>query len=212
LTDLERVVAECGDEAEGAAVDVADGEAMIRLCARIARQRGRLDVAVGAAGTIDGGQPIWRTSLSSAEELFRVNAMGAWNTARAAIPYLLASPRPELARLVIVTSAAAQRGLFHLPAYTVAKHAALGVVRAAAADLTGTGVAAVAVSPGCTETPMLHATAELYGCDTSELLSHQALRRPISPEEVARAVLFAVSPDGAALTGSILAVEGGFGG
>jgi NAD(P)-dependent dehydrogenase (short-subunit alcohol dehydrogenase family) len=204
------VVRQCGDQAEGALVDMADRDAIIQLCDQVAEQHGRLDVVVGAAGTIDGGKPLWQTPTHAWDELFKVNAVGAWNTAQAAIPHLLASSEPELARLVIVTSAAAQRGLFHLPAYTVAKHAALGVVRAAAADLVGTGVAAIAVSPGSTETPMLHATAEIYDCDLPGLLSHQSLRRAIRPQEIAEAVLFAVSPAGAALAGSVLAVEGGF--
>ncbi len=75
---------------------------------------------------------------------------------------MLAGPDPGGCRFVAVASAAGERGLFQLAGYTASKHAVVGIVRGLAADLVGTGVTAVAVVPGSTDTPMLAATADLY--------------------------------------------------
>lgn len=86
------------------------------------------------------------------------------------------------------------------------------LVRGLACDLQGTGVSAVAVSPGSTRTDMLRATAELYGLDDEEELGqHQLVRRALEPDEVAAAVAWVCSPESTAVTGSVVHADGGFG-
>ena len=129
----------------------------------------------------------------------------------AAVPAMLAGPDPSGCRFVAVASAAGSHGLYHLAAYNAAKHAAVGMVRGLAADLVGTGVTAVAVSPGSTDTAMLAATAALYpDADADDLVGHQLVKRVLSPGEIAATVAFCCSPDGAALNGSVVHADGGF--
>ncbi len=208
--DLDAVVHECPGRATGIVADVTEAVELNRLCDELVAEHGRLDVVVAAAAVIDGGVPLWECGPQLVRELLEVDAIGVWNTAAATVPHLLASSERERTRFVVVTSAAAQVGLFHLAAYTMAKHAALGVVRGLAADLEGTGVVVAAVSPGSTNTQMLAATADIYGGTIGELVAHQSLRRAIDPAEIAEAILFVCSPAGASLTGSVLAAEGGF--
>ena len=61
-------------------------------------------------------------------------------------------------RIVVVASVVAKRGEAQVAAYTAAKHGALGLVRAAAAELARTGVTVNAVCPGYVDTPMTDAT------------------------------------------------------
>ncbi|MDH2416141.1 mycofactocin-coupled SDR family oxidoreductase [Nocardioides sp. CER19] len=191
--------------------DVRDRQGM-DAAVELAHDRwGRLDVAVACAGVITGGRTLWDTPDQELEFEWGVNAKGVWNTAAAAIPAMLAGPDPSGCRFVAVTSAAGSRGLFHLAGYNAAKHAAVGIVRGLAADLTGTGVTAVAVSPGSTRTQMLDATVALYpGATTEDLSDHQLLQRALSPDEVAAAVAFCCSIEGASLNGSVLHADGGF--
>jgi NAD(P)-dependent dehydrogenase (short-subunit alcohol dehydrogenase family) len=88
----------------------------------------------------------------------------------------------------------------------------VGLVRGLAADLVGTGVSAVAVSPGSTRTSMLEATARIYDVGAAELAAHQLLRRALDPEELAATIAFCCSLPGAALNGSVVHADGGFGG
>ena len=87
----------------------------------------------------------------------------------------------------------------------------IGIVRGLAADLTGTGVTACAVSPGSTDTAMLRATAGVYGVDVAELAASQAAGRPLTADEVAAVVEFAATA-GTVVHGSVLHADGGFAG
>lgn len=171
---------------------------------------GRLDVVVAAAAVVVGGRPLWETPAEELSSALDVNVVGVWNTAAATLPALLASSDPTQSRFIAVASAAGERGLFNLAAYTASKHAVVGIVRALAADLTGTGVSTVAVSPGSTRTPMLRATADLYRVTPDELATHQRIRRLIEPEEIAHVVLTCCGPAGAVLNGSVVNADGGF--
>lgn len=192
--------------------DVREPEDLETAVAATLEAFGRLDAAVAAAGVIAGGMPQWETPTAQLRTLLDVNVIGVWNTATAVVPIFLDQPDPGGCRFVAVASAAGDRGLFRLAGYTASKHAAVGVVRGLAADLVGTGVTAVAVSPGSTDTAMLAATAALYATSTDELARHQALRRLIRPEEMAQAIAWCCSPAGGILNGSVIHADGGFAG
>ncbi|MET9080882.1 mycofactocin-coupled SDR family oxidoreductase [Streptomyces sp. NPDC004237] len=209
-TDLKRVVAGLPD-ALAFKADVRDRQALQDAVATALDRWGRLDAAVAGAGIITGGRPLWETGDDELDLAWAVNACGVWNTAAATVPAMLAHTDPSGCRFVAVVSAAGTYGLFHLASYNAAKHGALGIVRGLAADLAGTGVSAVAVSPGSTSTPMLHATADLYGgVPVQDLAARQLLQRPLEPDEVAATIAFCCSREGAALNGSVVHADGGF--
>lgn len=189
--------------------DVRDPKILLSAVEETVRRWGRLDVAVAAAAVVAGGRPLWEDT--SLDLLWDVDVRGVWNTAAAAVPAMLAGPDPSGCRFVAIASSAGERGLYHLAAYSTVKHAVVGLVRGLATDLVGTGVTAVAVSPGSTDTAMLAATAELYGVTTDILADHQLLKRALTADELAASVAFACSREGAALNGSILNADGGFG-
>ncbi|HCB05496.1 MAG TPA: SDR family mycofactocin-dependent oxidoreductase [Nocardioides bacterium] len=192
--------------------DVRDRVALDAAVAQLLDTHGRLDAVVAAAAVMRAGRPLWETDPADLDELLDVDTKGIWNTAAATIPAMLAGPDPSGCRFVAVASAAGHRGMFGLTAYTVAKHGVVGLVRGLAADLVGTGVTASAVSPGSTRTPMLDDTAAAYGLsDVEEFAPHQLLRRLIEPEEVAAALAFCCSREGAVVNGSVVHADGGFG-
>lgn len=191
--------------------DVRDPEALKQAVSDAVAQWGRLDAAVAAAGVVAGGCPLWETANEDLQLLWDVNARGVWHLASATVPAMLAGPDPGSCRFVAVASAAAHHGLFHLAAYNAVKHACIGIVRGLAADLAGTGVTAVAVSPGSTRTDMLTRTAELYpDAGVEDLIKHQLLQRVLEPEEVAATIAFCCSAEAAALNGGVVHADGGF--
>src|SRR5690606_34176330 len=197
---------------ESVVADVRDPNALAAACDLALQQHGRLDAAVACAAVILGGEPVWEIPESSWRTLLDIDVTGVLNLARAAVPRLLAAPEPRNGRFVALASAAAHRGLWRLGGYCAAQPAVLGAGRRPACDLQGTGVSAVAVSPGSTRTDMLRATAELYGLDDEEELGqHQLVRRALEPDEVAAAVAWVCSPESTAVTGSVVHADGGFG-
>lgn len=210
---LEQLQQDYGERVVVCVADVRDAPAMADAGALALQRFGRLDCAVGAAAVISGGRPLWEEPAANVEALFQIDVLGLLNTAVACVPLMLAGPDPSGCRFVAVASVAGSRGLFHLAAYTAAKHAVVGLVRGLAADLVGTGVTAVAVSPGATGTPMLAATAALYGIeDLADLAFSQLLREVIRPEELAETICFCCSLEGRLLNGSVVAADGGFAG
>lgn len=209
--DLAAVVSGHGGDAIGAVVDVRDRQGLQQVVDDAVGRWGRLDAAVAAAAVILGGTSLWEAPAEEFDLLWDVDVRGVWNTAAATVPAMLAGPDPGRCRFVAVASAAGDHGLFHLAGYTVVKHAVVGLVKGLAADLVGTGVTAVAVSPGSTRTEMLTATAGLYNLtDPAELAGSQLIRRLIEPEEMAATIAFCCSAEGAVLNGGVLHADGGF--
>lgn len=210
--DLEKLRRGFPDQLLAVESDVRDREALDSAVNATLVRFGRLDAVVAAAGVVVGGQSQWQTPDEHLRTLIDTNVLGVWNTAAVTIPVMLGGPTPSGCRFVAIASAAGERGLFKLAGYVASKHAVIGIVRGLAADLVGTGLAAIAVAPGSTDTPMLAATADLYDSTPQGLADHQGIRRLLEPEEIAATIALCCSPAGAALNGSVVRADGGFGG
>jgi SDR family mycofactocin-dependent oxidoreductase len=208
--DLSSLGERHGDSVLTMTADVRQRSDMATVVEAALEKFGRVDVAVAAAAVMVGGDSQWETPAEHVSTLFDVNVQGVWNTAAAVVPAMLTGPEPSGCRFVALASAAGERGLFHLAAYTASKHAVIGVVRGLAADLVGTGVTAVAVSPGSTRTAMLAATSALYSTEPEDLALHQGLRRLIEPHEIAETISLCCSLEGAVLNGSVVRADGNF--
>ena len=209
VDDLETVAADV-DGVAPVVADVRDRDAIVAAAHSAVERFGRLDAAVAGAAVIAGGRPLWESPPDQLRTLWEVDVAGVVNVAAACIPIMLDGPDPSGCRFVAVASAAGSRGLFHLAGYTMAKHAVVGLVRGLAADLAGTGVTAVTVSPGATRTPMLVETARLYGVAPDQLAESQLIGRLLEPDEVARVIAWCCDPAAAALNGTDIAADGGF--
>jgi NAD(P)-dependent dehydrogenase (short-subunit alcohol dehydrogenase family) len=201
-----------GDRVVGvgrATCDVTDEGQVNALFAEI----GRVDVLVNNAGLAEGA-PLVRTSLDAWRRHFDVNATGAFLCTRAVLGGMI--ERGD-GRIVTVASTAGLRGARYTAAYTAAKHAAVGLMRAVAAETAGTGVTANAVCPGWVRTDMMRRAVERIAATTDRdeeqaeaaLVAQMPLGRALEPEEVAFAVAFLASPEATAINGQALVLDGG---
>ena len=171
---------------------------------------GGLDAAVAVAGVVSGGVPLWELGDAQWNVQFDVNVDGVRNLATAAVPVLLEAPAPRQGRVVAVASAAGLLGLRRLSGYSASKHAVIGLIKALAADLAGTGITANAVCPGSTRTPILDASAAVYGLASAEEFAHQQLvERLLVPDEPAALIAWLCAPEASGVTGAALSVDGG---
>jgi len=93
--------------------------------------------------------------------------------------------------IIYIGSTLSHKGVSGSLSYVTAKHALLGLARATAKDLYGTGVHALCVCPGPTDTPML---SGLYGDERHRMFAPlMSEGRLATPEEIARVVLFAAA-------------------
>ncbi|MXW62786.1 MAG: SDR family oxidoreductase [Acidimicrobiaceae bacterium] len=171
---------------------------------------GRLDAAVAAAGVFKARTPLWEVSDTEWNTITDIDLTGVFQTARAAIPRILVSAEPRRGRFVAVSSSAGTIGLSKMAPYVAAKHGVIGLVKALAVDLAGTGITSNAVAPGSTRTAILEASAAAFDTDINEFAAHQRpLGRLVEPSEVAAAICWLCSADAAAVTGTVVPVDGG---
>jgi SDR family mycofactocin-dependent oxidoreductase len=208
--DLEALAQRHGDRVHAMAGDVRSAPDMHAAVSVAVKEFGGLDAAVAVAGVVSGGAPLWETGDDQWNVQFEVNVNGVRNLATAAVPVLLQADAPRSGRFVAVASAAGLLGLRRLSGYSASKHAVIGLVKALAADLAGTGITANAVCPGSTRTPILEASAAVYGLASGEAFAAQQLvERLLEPDEPAALIAWLCGRDASGVTGAALSVDGG---
>ncbi len=193
----------------GVCCDVCDEAAVVALFDEL----GAIDVLVNSAGISDSA-PLHRTSRASWDAQMAVNATAVFLCTRAVIDGMRA--RGD-GRIVTVASTGGRVGVAYAAAYAASKHAAIGLMRSAAAELAGTRVTANAVCPAFADTEMTNISADRIARNTGrslqesiEVLAKLApLGRLVKPEEVAEAVVWLASPAAAAINGQTLVLDGG---
>ncbi|MEU0538505.1 mycofactocin-coupled SDR family oxidoreductase [Nocardia sp. NPDC005978] len=210
--ELRSLANEYADSVAPVTADVRDQDALDGAVRLAGERFGRLDAAVAAAGVITGGGvPLWETRAVDFTAMFDIGVHGVANLARAAIPAMLGGNGTGTGRFVALASAAGHHGMWRLAGYNAAKHAVVGLIKGLANDLRGTGISAVAVSPGCTRTALLAESARIYDLDDVEAFAaHQLLGRILEPDEVAEVVAWLCAAESPCITGTVVHADGGF--
>ena len=218
---LEHTAALCRDA--GAAVltamaDIRDLRAVRQVVTRSEDRFGRIDVAVNNAGiAAPSGKPVHEIGEEEWSLMIDVDLSGAWRVTREVGKAMSAR---RAGSIVNVASTAGLVGYRHFAGYVAAKHAVVGLTKAAALDYAPTKVRVNAVCPGSVrddagaEGRMLAEIARALDVPVEEhektFVEAQPMNALIEPEDVAAAVVFLASDESRQITGSVLTVDGGF--
>ena len=204
----------CGDfDALVAPTDVTDPE-QVQGCFALAREaQGPITILVNNAGAAESA-PFAKVTQESWRRTMAVNLDALLHCCQAALPDLLAA---EQGRIVTIASTAGLKGYAYSAPYVAAKHGAVGLTRALAAELARTNVTVNAVCPGFTDTGLVdEAVANIQGKTgrsedqvRAELARFNPQGRLVETSEVANAVLWLCLPESRAINGQAIAVAGG---
>jgi 3-oxoacyl-[acyl-carrier protein] reductase len=193
-----------GGEVLALTVDLSSRDAVEQAVSQVAAHFGAIDILVNNAGLVipttvdaDNFAEAWDMSLAV------MTGAQAW-AIRAALPSLRQSSHP---RIVNIASTEALGATRFSGAYSVAKHASVGLTRAMAVDLGKEGITVNCVCPGPIRTAITDGITEED--KTTFANRRTALRRYGDPEEVAHATLSLVLPAAGFTTGATLVVDGG---
>ncbi len=186
--------------------DVTDPGFRAELTARIGTECGHLDGLVNNAAIIRGGGTLeedlddWRATLET-------NLIAPFALTQACAPLLRQSAAPAV---INISSACAQHPFLTCTstAYSVSKAGLDMLTRRLALALGPVGIRVNGVAPGVVPSEMWDGAAELI--EDIVRRRHCLGQRPVTPEDVARAVLFLASPDAGPITGTILNVDAGY--
>lgn len=193
--------------------DVTDRAQVDRAVAGARDVQGPISILVNNAGAAQSAA-FAKVSVAEWRAMMAVNLDGMFNCCQSALLDLLAAPN---GRIVTVASTAGLKGYAYTAAYAAAKHGAVGLTRALAAEFATTNLTVNAVCPGFTDTDLVTEAVERIRDKTgrseaearAELARFNPQGRLVTPAEVAAAVLWLALPESQAMTGQAIAVAGG---
>ena len=180
----------------GNAVDV---ETMLKA---VVERFGKIDILVNNAG-ITRDNLIMRMKEEDWDAVIHTNLKGIFNCTKAVSKLMM---KQRYGRIINMASVVGVMGNAGQANYAAAKAGVIGFTKSMAKELASRNITVNAVAPGYISTDM---TAALPEQAKAELQAQIPLQRLGTPEDVAAAVLFLVSPGADYITGQTLHVDGG---
>jgi NAD(P)-dependent dehydrogenase (short-subunit alcohol dehydrogenase family) len=212
-------VVESGARETAQAIERDGGRALVAVCdiseaADVAAcvrstvaEFGGLHCAHNNAGVEDPVGFTHELDAAAWDHVLAVDLRGTWLCIKHEAAHMLEHGGGSIVNTASVLSHVAQQ---RVPAYVSAKHGVLGLTRVAALDYADRGIRVNSISPGVIRTALVERTIEAGAMTAEQYAALQPMGRMGLPEEVAEAAVWLCSDRASFITGSDLAVDGGF--
>ena len=190
--------------------------AQIRAMAELAHTDfGKVDIVVNNAG-IQHVAPIEEFADDKWDAVLAINLSSSFHLIKAVTPGMKAR---RFGRIINIASAHGLTASQFKSAYVAAKHGLIGLSKTVAVELAEFGVTSNTICPGYVKTPLVEKQiadqARAHNISPEQvvrdvMLSHQARKQFIQVEELAALTVFIASDAAASMTGTALAMDGGW--
>lgn len=187
-------------------VDLLDRDAVIAA----GEAAGTIDILVNCAGYVDAGDLLAVTE-QGLDLSFDLNVRAVIRLTQAVLPAMLAAGQGVIVNIASV--AGAMIGVPNRLAYCASKAALVGLTRSIALDYVGQGIRCNAICPGTVQSPSLDQRLAATGdaaAARAAFVARQPMGRIGTPHEVAQLALYLASDESAYVTGSAIAIDGGW--
>ncbi|KQL37301.1 3-hydroxybutyrate dehydrogenase [Psychrobacillus sp. FJAT-21963] len=209
----EKVAKELGENTKGIALDVTNEENVQAVIQAIVEEKGSVDVLINNAG-LQYRSALEEFPLDKWNLLINVMLTGVFLMTKHVFPYM---KKNQFGRIVNISSIHGRLASPEKVAYVAAKHGVIGVTSVTALEGAPFNITANSILPGPVLTPLLERQLndlKSVGKTEQEALEtimypRQAMKRFISPEEVASGVAYLAANEASGITGEHLSVSGG---
>ena len=163
---------------------------------------GKVDILVNNAG-INVDTLFKKMDQDSWNRVIQVNLTGVFNCTSTFLDHITQSKH---GRIINITSIVGQMGNIGQANYAASKAGIIGMTKTLARELARNKITVNAVAPGFVETDMVRGIPDNV---KEKVLAQIPLGRFGAPEEIAKAVTYLASDDGAYITGHVLSINGG---
>jgi NAD(P)-dependent dehydrogenase (short-subunit alcohol dehydrogenase family) len=191
-------------------VDVSDEDQTLEMARRVVERFGHIDGLVNNAALFkdlgaDGVKGFMDVDMRRWDQVFAVNVRGPFLCIRAVFPYMRDQGGGKIVNIGSGVFLHSSRGRNATnPHYVSSKAGVMGLTRALAKELGGHNIKVNTLSPGNTDSTLTRETVLPYEQDTG-----RALNRSGTPDDLAGALVFLLSPESDFMTGQMVLVNGG---
>lgn len=196
---------ELGEGAYWEAADITDFAALPALVERVIAKTGKVSILLNNAG-INFKKLAIETSVDEFSTMLDTHVLAAHALTQAVLPGMLAAGHGSIIFTASMTSLIGMPGVI---AYSAAKSAYVGMVRALSCEVAGQGVRVNAIAPGWIESPMLRRALDGDPARSNRILQRTPMGRFGEAEDIGLAAVYLCSPAAKFVTGVLLPVDGG---
>jgi len=184
---VERLQRVAGEEGVALVLDVTEPKSVAAFVSAVAKRFGRIDVLVNNAGGALGLNPIAQAVDEEWIGMWKVNVLGLMFMTRACLPLLR---KARHGHIVNIGSIAGFETYAGGAGYTAVKHAVRAMSRTLRLELNGEPIRVTEIAPGLVETEF--SLVRFHGDRKAAKSVYEGLK-PLTPEDVAECVVFAVT-------------------
>ena len=167
---------------------------------------GRIDVAFNNAGIESSPKTVAEQTFEDWENVMNTNARGVFLSMKYELPVML----QQGGAIINNASVSGHVGFSTIAPYSASKHAILSLTKVAALEYADKNIRVNSISPGAVDTPMLRRALAAWNTDLETVAQEYPIKRIVTPEEIARVVIWLASAEPTSVIGTDIDATGGY--